>query len=325
MKNRLTIGVYPFGFAAGPDGIASGRPDDLGRIRTALERLAPPHATVLARSYVIWVGPEATATVLAQISALVETGLTWDLVLAYRNRTSDIESWCEFVAEVVRRYGTALAAVQITGEPNLIGIPDAGDGTFPRVIEALVRGVAVAAETKRTVSATAAIGFAVVPEQSPLDGRFWPALAAIAGPEFAANVDYAGLDMYPDVFGGRIELKDLDRAVDAMLGTFRDIALPLVGIGRTTPIRVCETGWPTGEGRSEEQQAEVLDRVLRRVHGRRHDLNITHWELFALRDADSTRTDPFHLFGIMRDDYAPKPAFDRLRRTIAELWDDAEK
>ncbi len=32
---------------------------------------------------------------------------------------------------------------------------------------------------------------------------------------------------------------------------------------------------------------------------------VTHWELFALRDADSTRADPFHQFDIVRDDYSP--------------------
>jgi hypothetical protein len=61
------------------------------------------------------------------------------------------------------------------------------------------------------------------------------------------------------------------------------------------------------------------DTVLRAVHARRHELNVTHWELFALRDADSTCADPFHRFGIVRDVYSPKPAFERLRQTIAEL------
>jgi hypothetical protein len=58
--------------------------------------------------------------------------------------------------------------------------------------------------------------------------------------------------------------------------------------------------------------------VLRAVHARRHELNVTHWELFALRDADSARANPFHRFGIVRDDYSPKPAFERLRQTFAE-------
>jgi hypothetical protein len=46
----------------------------------------------------------------------------------------------------------------------------------------------------------------------------------------------------------------------------------------------------------------VLDTVLRAVHARRRELNVTHWELFALRD-----------------DYCPKPAFEQLRQTLADL------
>jgi hypothetical protein len=41
--------------------------------------------------------------------------------------------------------------------------------------------------------------------------------------------------------------------------------------------------------------------------------------LFTLRDADSSREDIFCNFGIMRDDYSPKPAYTRLRSLIAEL------
>jgi hypothetical protein len=49
------------------------------------------------------------------------------------------------------------------------------------------------------------IGFGVVPEDNPASGSFWPTVAALGGSEFAAGVDYVGLDMYPDVFGGRVD------------------------------------------------------------------------------------------------------------------------
>jgi hypothetical protein len=48
----------------------------------------------------------------------------------------------------------------------------------------------------------------------------------------------------------------------------------------------------------------------------RVDLNVTHWELFTLRDADSSRDDEdgvFGRFGILRDDYTPKAAYAVLR------------
>jgi hypothetical protein len=144
-------------------------------------------------------------------------------------------------------------------------------------------------------------------------------VARLGGPAFAAAVDYAGLDMYPDVFGPPVALDQLDRAVDWLLRSFREEVLPIAGIGPGTPIRICENGWPTGPGRTPEQQADVLETILRAVHARREELNVTHWELFTLRDADSSNDGLFHQFGVLRDDYSPKPAFERLRGLFREL------
>lgn len=80
----------------------------------------------------------------------------------------------------------------MTGEANLTGIPDAADGAFPRADEALVRGVLAAAAAKRDSGATAAIGFAVSPEVNPAGSTFWPAVARLGGPAFAAAVDMPG-------------------------------------------------------------------------------------------------------------------------------------
>jgi hypothetical protein len=101
--------------------------------------------------------------------------------------------------------------------------------------------------------------------------------------------------------------------------SFREEVLPIAGIGPGTPIRICENGWPTGPGRTPERQADVLETILRAVHARREELNVTHWELFALRDADSANDGLFHQFGVLRDDYSPQPAFERLRGLFREL------
>ena len=41
--------------------------------------------------------------------------------------------------------------------------------------------------------------------------------------------------------------------------------------------------------------------------------------LFGLRDADSSEPDLFHQFGIMQDDYTPKPGYHAFRQLIREL------
>jgi hypothetical protein len=42
-------------------------------------------------------------------------------------------------------------------------------------------------------------------------------------------------------------------------------------------------------------------------------------ERFTLRGADSSKDDLFHNFGVLRDDYSPKPAYERLVALFAEL------
>ena len=60
-------------------------------------------------------------------------------------------------------------------------------------------------------------------------------------------------------------------------------------------------------------------RLIRTVHGLRHELNISHYVRFGLRNADSSKADLFHQFGIMRDDYSPRPAYATFRSLIEEL------
>ena len=66
-------------------------------------------------------------------------------------------------------------------------------------------------------------------------------------------------------------------------------------------MRICESGWPTGPGRPEAVQAQVLEATLRAVHEGRAELNVTHWELFSLRDANSSKDDMFYRFRVLRD------------------------
>jgi hypothetical protein len=220
---------------------------------------------------------------------------------------------------VVARHGRALAAVQVTGEPNLTWAGAAADGAFRDARQALVQGVLAAAAAKREVGATAAIGVAVVPDIDPAASGFWPEIRDTGGPHFADALDYAGIDIYPDVFGPRIAPADLPATVERLLRDFRSRDLATAGVPASVPIRICENGWPTGPDRSEEQQALVFEQIIRTVYALRVELNVTHWELFTLRDADSSRDDLFHRFGILRDDYSRKPAFYTLQRLIAEL------
>jgi hypothetical protein len=319
MSAGVMWGVFPLGMAGGPDGLAVGPPDDFEAIGRALGDLQGHGKALLPRMYVVWSGPESTAAVNAQVAQFAAMGVPLDLVLCYRDPGGDVAAWASFVSQVVARHGRGFAALQVTGEPNLTWAGAAADGAFPGAREALVRGVLAAAAAKLETGATAAIGFAVVPDIDPAASGFWAQVRDSGGAEFAAALDYAGIDIYPDVFGPRLTPDALPAAVERTLRDFRERDLATAGIPASVPIRICENGWPTGPDRPEEQQAVVLESIVRTVHALRSDLNITHWELFTLRDADSSKDGLFHRFGVLRDDYSPKPAFHTLCRLIAEL------
>ena len=84
-------------------------------------------------------------------------------------------------------------------------------------------------------------------------------------------------------------------------------------------MRICEDGWPTGPRRYYTRQAEVIEKTIRKVYELRSRLNINGFGLFCLRDADTANPACSGQFGIMRDDYSPKPAFETYRRLIEEL------
>ena len=50
--------------------------------------------------------------------------------------------------------------------------------------------------------------------------------------------------------------------------------------------------------------------MVRAVHDFRGNYNVTDYRWFDLRDGDSSNPNFQQQFGIMRDDYSPKPAFD---------------
>jgi hypothetical protein len=109
---------------------------------------------------------------------------------------------------------------------------------------------------------------------------------------------------------------DARAATRGLLGYHRREILAPAGLGHL-PIRITEHGWPTGDDRSPARQADVLRDVIETVVSAHEELDITAYELFSLRDADSSGSGLYHQFGIMTDTYGPKPAFETFRELIA--------
>src|SRR6187549_36290 len=323
-RSQLTFGIYPGGVAGTQTGLTEGPPDVPSQIKLALDRLQAEGRPLLVRVYKHFSRSSAGAADSdhpVDVTHYLSGGRQLDLVLWFRDSGEDMTEWLGFIKDNIRRHGRQLAKIQITEEPNLSTAPGSADGGFPHVRKALVRGVVAAKEESRRLGLDAQVGFNVVPTFNPADD-FWPGIAALGQQPFLDALDYVGLDCYPDVFrpfSAGNYLEKMRDAIAFLLTNLRRVNLAAANIPASVPIHITENGWPTGEGRTPEKQATVIETIIRAVYAQCTAFNVTHYELFALRDGNSANQDLFHQFGILRDDYTPKPAFESYRELIAEL------
>ena len=316
INRGLIFGVYPFGKAGTPNGLATGTPDDLDKIGQAIMELKGDAKDFVVRTYVHYHGANSSGEVLAQIGQLLQIKAQWDIVLGFRFEGMELDGWLALIRKIIEKHGSRLYTLQITGEANLTGMPGAADGYCPNVRQALVQGIIAARKAIDEFKVSTDIGFGVALNWQPSD--FWDELGRLGGEDFADALDYVGFDFYPDVFW-RIELEKIPAAVKMILENFRGKELLTGKIPETVPIRITENGWATNSERPYELQAKVLETVIHTIYDLREKLNITHYELFGLRDADSGDDNFFFQFGIMRDDYTPKPAFEVYKKLVREL------
>lgn len=316
----LLFGIYP-GSLAGDDsgGLAEGPPDDPARILGALDRLQGPEGRpFLVRAYTAFDdgarrgGPHPTSAPEAAARYAVR-GRRLDLVAQYRSAAGDVDGYCAFLRELVEQYGDVAGTLQVTEEPNVTSNPVL-DGYYPKVSEAIVRGVSAAKAHARDRGHTGLrVGFNTTPLFGPA-ASFVSDLTRLGGDGFLADLDYIGLDFFPDVFRP-VPAADLAQAVEGLLRHHRDAVLAPAGLGRL-PLHITEHGWPTGPGRAEGRQAEVVRVVVETVASLAEELGLSGCTHFALRDADSANPGLFHRFGLTADDYTPKPAFETFRTLV---------
>ncbi|WP_460065597.1 hypothetical protein [Streptomyces sp. YKOK-I1] len=319
----LLFGIYPGG-AAGDDtgGLADGPPDDPALVSSALDRLqGRPGRPFLVRAYLSFddatrLGePHATAAPVAAARYAVR-GRRLDLVAQYRSAAGDVDGYCAFLRELVEQYGAVTSTLQVAEEPDVTSNPTL-DGYYPAVREAIVRGVSVVKARARELGYTdLRAGFNTAPLFGPAVS-FVTDLTSLGGEDFRADLDYVGLDFFPDVFRP-VDASDLARTVEALLRHHRDSVLAPAGLGHL-PLHITEHGWPTGPERHPRRQADVVETVVEVIAAQSKRLRLSGYTHFALRDADSARTGLFHQFGLTTDDYSPKPAFDTLTRLVERL------
>ena len=326
----MVFGIYPGGEAGSDEALLSGPADDPIQVERCLAELQGPARPFVLRVYERFSDPFQPSRWPARTppgyDRYLRPGRLLDLVLMFQSVSGDVKSYLDWVRELVERYAKWLYSVQVTEEASFTNGPDAIDGPYPEVRRALVEGVLAAKETLRRLGhGSVKVGFNSTPTFGP-GAEFWSGIGTLGGREFHHSVDYVGLDFFPDVFRPAApdgQPGDIRESVRIVLETLRNQWLPAAGLGSRVPIDVAEHGWPTGPARSYERQAEVLETVIREVWQDRHRLNIARYTLFDLRDTDSAREsfedNIFYHFGITRDDYSPKPAYETFRGLVAEL------
>ncbi len=316
----MTFGIYAGSVAGTETGMATGKPDDPVAISKALSQLNNADKTFLVKGYIQYLGAgKLDAEAPENVEQYASQQRKINLVLCYRCKSFDKKDWTDCIRKVIKRYRYTLHSLQITEEPNL-KVAFAGDGGFDNIEEALLTGVLAAKKELIRLSLPVKVGFNAVPSFNPAD-NFWNIIGSARFEDFRKAIDYVGLDFYPDVFRPVApdgEPNDLKQSVKNVLGYFRNVNLKTGNIPSSIPIHISENGWPTGKGKSYERQAAVIEQVIRTICEIREDLNIQEYDLFALRDADSSNSDLFYQFGLLKDDYSPKPAFDVFRKLVNE-------
>jgi hypothetical protein len=317
-RGGLTFGIYHGGVMESHHQLATGKPDSPEQVNRALDRLQSGRH-LLVRTFLRFTGTEADAALgdmpgLSELARYTWSGRKLDLVLSNWDRTGNMSRWTSFIERVVGRYGEYVGNLQICEEPNLFEYP--GDGRFCYSVEAVVAGVRASREALSRRNLHANVGFNAVPS-AVVNDAFWRGLSKHLNASFLNALDYVGINLYPDVVEPLVG--EMGHEVEKALTEFRKVSLAKAGVPEIIPLHISENGWPTGPRRFYTRQADMLERVVRKVHELRNTLNITQFGLFSLRDADTANPNVSHQFGIMRDDYEPKPAFETYRQLIQEL------
>jgi hypothetical protein len=318
---RVRFGINPAGFAGALGPPVAETPESRAKTLAALARLRPAHTPfVLRLNRLFWSDRAAGIRHFEHLAGVYSRhGYGLEVQVRYHptaQQEGRIGAWVRYVRHVTRRLGAihGMRALQITNEVNFLPIaPDASDSSFTGAKEALIKGIEAAHRVARRHGfAHLQIGFNWAYRSDPAtESAFWDYLRDHGGPRFVRSVDWVGLDAYPGTIFPPVEPTAGDFAdgmVNAM-SVLRECFMPIAGLGPGVPIRVAENGWPTGPARTEARQVTALREMVGAVNRFRGNYGISDYRWFDLRDHNTASTNFQHHYGLLRDDYSPKPAF----------------
>ena len=298
----------------------------------AVKALAPADRVLVVRlNRLFWSDGQSGIDAFAQmVKRYASAGFEVELQVRYHppsGQAGDLPAWVAYVRHVVDTFGPDpnVVAMTITNEVNINFSPNTSDGYYAGAQEALIEGIEAAhAEAASRGYRQLRFGFTYA-YRFPEDASFFSYLGAHGGAAFAAALGFVGLDFYPGtIYPPAMAPGDTYRAELAQAaGVLRGCLAPMAGIGPNVPIWITENGVPTG-ALSDAQQAGALRDLVQAASDYSGTYGITDYRWFNLRDSTSsgpsTLIGPtFASFGLLRDDYSPKPSFALYRSLIAEL------
>jgi hypothetical protein len=323
LRFGVTPGVQTGQLGTGP--VPPRTPEVAAKQLAALAKLRPSGGPFVLRLHrFFWSEGEAgIKRFLALAKRYTSHGYLVELQLRYHPtpaQEGDIRAWLRYVRRVVDRFGPnpRVVAIQVTNEVNLAISPDSSDGAYDGAREALIQGVKAAKDEARARGFDQLeIGFNWAYRNTPSEEQeFWDYLREHGGPSFVRALDWVGVDAYPGTFFPPFNSPGGER--DALVNAFSSFRCYSRGAGipMTVPIHVEENGWPTGPGRTYERQEQAMDTMVRAIHDFRGTFDISDYRWFNLRDGDSTSPNFQQQYGLMTDEYEPKPAFGLYRELV---------
>ena len=326
---RVRFGLTPAGVAGALGPPVPVTPLSKPKTLAALRKLkAPGKPLVLRLNRFFWSERRAGfRKFLRRARGYAHEGYLVELQLRYHpdeRQEGDIPRWLRWVRNVVRAFGRSerIIAIQVANEVNFTISPDSSDGAYDGARAALVRGVIAAkAMARRLGYDHLTIGFNWFYRTDPQnEASFWAYLRDEGGVRFRRSVDWVGLDTYPGTVFPPVEYPGGERdGMVAAMSTLRKCFMPIAGLGNDVPIHIEENGWPTGPGRTEAQQEIAMRAMVGAVHEFRGTYNVSDYRWFNLRDHNSSGPNFQQYYGLLRDDYTPKPAFAAYRELIRRL------
>lgn len=323
----LRFGIYPWGASGAVNQVAPQLADNPTLALAAVKALQG-NRSLTVRLYGQYTGADGTEAdqLVSDATWWSANGLHVQMVLRYRPADAAVAAgYVPWVRAVATRLAAlpGLSMLQIGNEVNNTS-PAAGDGSYPGAVAAIAQAIPAARQAVVAAGrADVKIGFNWAAGMSPCTTEpFWSQLRQDGGTAFTSAVGWVGIDVYPGTWSAPSMSTDptaseIDSTITSSLSCLRTKHMVTAGLSSATAIAVAETGYPTDASRSEATQTAVLRDTIAAVQSVRQLYGVTDLLWFSLRDANTASGQLENGYGLLHDDYSPKPAFSAYQQIIA--------